>query len=138
MDTGVFDEGRYFDVFAEYAKAAPDDMLIRVTVTTAGRRRRRSTCCRSCGFATPGPGAATARASDPTRSIARDGDRERRRARRRSGAVRCSTGRRPTPELLFTENETNAERLFGARRTRTPYVKDAFHDYVVDGDGTTR
>ena len=41
------------------------------------------------------------------------------------------------PALLFTENETNAERLFGAPNA-TPYVKDAFHDYVVAGPAATR
>ena len=54
LDTGVFDEDRYVDVDVEYAKAAPDDVHVRITVTNRGPSRRRSTCCRRCGSATPG------------------------------------------------------------------------------------
>ena len=58
VDTGVFDDNRYFDVFVEYAKAAPDDILIRITAINRGpESRRRSTCCRRSGSATPGRGA---------------------------------------------------------------------------------
>ena len=60
LDTGVFDEDRYFDVFVEYAKASPEDILDPDHASrTAGRRRRRCTCCRRCGSATRGRGAAT-------------------------------------------------------------------------------
>ena len=63
LDTGVFDDGRYFDVFVEYAKAAPDDILMRVTAHNRGpERARRCTCCRSSGRATPGPGRPRCRA----------------------------------------------------------------------------
>jgi hypothetical protein len=54
-DTGVFDQDRYFDVVVEYAKAAPDDILIRIT---AARRPPRFTSCRRSGFATRGAGGA--------------------------------------------------------------------------------
>ena len=56
LDTGIFNEDRYFDVFVEYAKAAPRDILIQISVRIAGPRRPRSMCCRRCGFATPGLG----------------------------------------------------------------------------------
>ena len=57
LDTGVFDDDRYWIVEVDYAKADPDDLLMRVRVTNAGPgRRRRCTCCRPCGSATPGPG----------------------------------------------------------------------------------
>ena len=60
LDTGVFDDDRYFDVFVEYAKASPEDILVADhRRTTAARRRRRCTCCRRSGSATPGRGAAT-------------------------------------------------------------------------------
>ena len=52
-----------------------------------------------------------------------------------AGRATASYVRRRAPELLFTENETNVERLFGADGA-DGYVKDAFHDYVVHGDAT--
>jgi hypothetical protein len=66
LDTGVFDEDRYFDVFVEYAKAAPDDILVQITIENRGRRPRRSTCCRRSGSATRGRGENTSpgRSSD--------------------------------------------------------------------------
>ena len=62
LDTGVFDDDRYFDVFVEYAKAAPDDMLMRITVHNRGPDAATiCTCCRSSGSATPGRGSNGAR-----------------------------------------------------------------------------
>ena len=63
LDTGIFDDDRYFDVFVEYAKAGPEDLLIRISVSNRGPRRRRCTCCRRSGFAIPGRG--TEAASKP-------------------------------------------------------------------------
>jgi hypothetical protein len=57
LDTGVFAENRYFDVTAEYAKHAPDDIFIRLTLTNRGPDPATLHVCPSCGFATPGPGA---------------------------------------------------------------------------------
>ena len=59
LDTGVFDDDRYFDVLVEYAKATPDDILIRITPPIAARTRRRCTCCRHCGSRTCGRGTRT-------------------------------------------------------------------------------
>jgi hypothetical protein len=56
LDTGVFKGDRYFDVFVEYAKNTPEDMLIQISVCNRGPMPRRSMSCRHCGFATPGPG----------------------------------------------------------------------------------
>ena len=58
LDTGVFDDNRYFDVFVEYAKADAEDILIRITVVKSRPgSRRHCICCRRSGFAIPGPGA---------------------------------------------------------------------------------
>ena len=57
LDTGIFDDDRYFDVFVEYAKESPEDILVRITVHNRGRRRPGCGCCRHCGSATPGRGA---------------------------------------------------------------------------------
>ena len=56
LDTGIFNDDRYFDVFVEYAKGDPEDILIRSPFTIAGRKLRRFTCCRHCGSAIPGRG----------------------------------------------------------------------------------
>ena len=107
LDTGVFDEDRYFDVFVEYAKASPEDILDPDhRLPTAARRRRRCTCCRRSGSATPGRGAATRRGrcsgrppARPTAVIAASHPElgERFLALRGRGR-RCSSPRtRPTP-----------------------------------------
>ena len=63
VDTGAFDDDRYFDVFAEYAKASPNDSSFASPSPIADRKRRRSTCSRRCGSATPGPGGAVTKAA---------------------------------------------------------------------------
>jgi hypothetical protein len=55
LDTGVFADGRYFDVVVEYAKATPEDVLLRITVHNRGRTGRTCACCRRCGSGTSGP-----------------------------------------------------------------------------------
>ena len=126
LDTGVFDTDRYFDVFVEYAKADSEDMLIRITVHNRGPETAelhllptlwfRNTWSWEKGAAKP----ALRQVADGTvlASHALLGDR----------TLRCEGN----PELLFTENESNAGRLWG-QSSPTPYVKDAFHDYVISG-----
>ena len=126
LDTGIFDDDRYFDVFLEYAKAGPDDILIRVSVHNRGQGG--------------GPAAAASDAVVPEHLVVgrrgrqagppREG-RGDRGLPSRAGRVHALLRRRP--ELLFTENETNAQRLWG-QPNPTPYVKDAFHRYVISGE----
>jgi mannosylglycerate hydrolase MGH1-like protein len=134
-DTGVFDGDRYFDVVAEYAKAGPDDILIQVTVSNRGPEPAplhvlptlwfRNTW--SWGRSGEGYHARPVieRGLSGQELIARHGSLGDYRLR----AEPCA-GAEPT--LLFTENETNVERLYGAANP-TPYVKDAFHEYVIAG-----
>ena len=123
---------RYFDIFAEYAKAGarrhPDpDHGRRI----ADRKPPRCICCRRSGFATRGPGAGPAKDTGPSRKIiAQRRDTASMPSTRRWGSI--SSNSTPAPKLLFTENETNFERLFGLRNA-SPYVKDSFHDYVIHG-----
>ena len=56
LDTGIFDDDRYFDVFVEYAKAGPEDILIRITVHNRGPEKARLRCCQRSGFGTRGHG----------------------------------------------------------------------------------
>ena len=131
IDTGIFDDNRYFDVFLEYAKEGPDDILIRVTVCNRGPEAARLQLLPTLWFrntwswkgGTPEPslreglpavsGSAIISASHPEL-----GEYE----------LFCEG----EPELLFTGNETNAERLWG-KPNPSPFVKDAFHEYVVNG-----
>jgi hypothetical protein len=59
LDTGIFDDGRYFDVFVEYAKQGSEDILVRITVHNRGPEAARLGSCRRYGFATLGPGVRT-------------------------------------------------------------------------------
>ncbi|MCI0642178.1 MAG: glucosidase [Gemmataceae bacterium] len=133
-DTGVFDDG-YFDVFVEYAKAAPDDVLIRITAANRGPAPAvlhllptlwfRNTWSWGCAHegCWPKPFIRWAQAGSLFCHHATLG-------RFHFAADALSDGREPT--FLFTENETNAARLFDAVNNN-PHVKDAFHDYVVAG-----
>jgi hypothetical protein len=132
VDTGVFAESRYFDVVAEYAKAAPDDLLVRVTVTNRGPdpavlHLLPTLWCRNTWAWEPGTARPRLRLAPGPRGAS------------------CTVVEHPdlpgsyrlyadgAPDWLFTENATNRRRLYGAEN-ETPFVKDAFHAYVVDGD----
>src|SRR6184192_4420659 len=125
IDTGVFNEDRYFDVFAEYAKASENDILIRLTITNRGPERAtlhllptlwfRNTWSWTVGAERP---AATARANPFGAALIEIAHPY------YGGRWLWCEG---NPELLFTENETNNARLFGIANA-TPYVKDAFHE----------
>ena len=134
LDTGVFDGNRYFDIVIEYAKAGPNDLLIRLTVANRGSETARLHLLPTLWFRN-------------TWSWGRgEGDVAKPQLRKEAeGLVQCdhaTLGRfqfevepvaeGDAPTLLFTENETNRERLYQAPNP-TPYVKDAFHDYVVRG-----
>lgn len=130
LDTGVFNENRYFDVFVEYAKASPEDILIEITVANRGPEAAtlhvlptlwfRNTW--SWGVQCTRPGLECAAQTDSLAVIA---------------ATHPELGQRylycdGDPTLLFTENDTNTQRLF-AFPNATPYVKDSINDYVVHG-----
>jgi hypothetical protein len=126
LDTGVFDGDRYFDVIVEYAKAGPEDILVRITVHNRGADAAQLHVLPTLWFRNTwswgdddrkpvlrasGPGVVEARHHDlGTYRLLCEGE----------------------PDLLFTENESNAEHLWG-QRSASPYVKDAFHRYVAGG-----
>jgi hypothetical protein len=133
IDTGIFEGGRYFDVMAEYAKASPDDLLIRITVTNRAPDAALIHVLPQVWFRN-------------TWAWGRTGEdywekpRLHRRDARSIALRHASLGdhrfdmdpSRAPPGIFFTENETNVERLYGSRSV-SRYVKDAFHDYVIDG-----
>ncbi|HVY37983.1 MAG TPA: glucosidase, partial [Polyangia bacterium] len=135
-DTGAFDEGRYFDVFAEYAKASPDDILIAITVANRGPVAAPLAVLPTLWFRNVWSWGRTGEGYGERPSLAGVGPGEIEVAHPALGAYRWAIEEDPTslraPELIFTENETNTERLFGTPNA-TPFVKDAFHEYVVGG-----
>ena len=132
-DTGVFDDGRYFDVQVEYAKGSPEDVLIRVTVANRGPEPTTLHLLptlwfrNSWGWGRSGEkyGRKPSLSLEDGRVIANHWSL----GRYALAADRASTG--AEPRWLFTENETNFERVFGTPNAQ-PYVKDAFHAYVID------
>ncbi|HEX2829466.1 MAG TPA: glucosidase [Burkholderiales bacterium] len=145
LDTGVFDEDRYFDVFVEYAKAGPEDLCIRIEAFNRGPEAAAVEIIPHLWFRniwawgdtrkrepiiTAGPSVA----DRFEWLIADDSDAD----HLDNLPFHYSIGRRylygeRDAELLFTDNETNARRLYGRDDGHT-YTKDAFHRYVVDGD----
>jgi hypothetical protein len=128
LDTGVFDEDRYFDVFVEYAKDGPEDILIRIAIHNRGPERARLRVLPTLWFRN-------------TWSWGENGPRPLLREAG-PGAIQASHPELGEywlygdggPELLFTENESNAQRLW-SQPNASPYVKDAFHVYLISGDG---
>ena len=125
IDTGVFDESRYFDVFVEYAKAAPNDILMHLTVHNRGPEEARIDVLAQLWFRnswswTDGAERPELRARSPGVIAASHPELE-------SYALHCDDG----ATLLFCDNETNAPRLFGFGAPG--HYKDAFHEYVVGG-----
>ena len=138
LDTGIFDDDRYFDITVEYAKAAPDDVLIAITVINRGPDPAtahllptlwfRNTWSWAGGGTKPELSAAggadsvaiNAHHTDPLFQRFLD-----------DYTLDCEG----SPDLLFTENETNQARLFGGVNAG-PYVKDGIDEYLVQGKKT--
>ncbi|WOD39234.1 MGH1-like glycoside hydrolase domain-containing protein [Nodosilinea sp. E11] len=132
LDTGIFDDDRYFDVFVEYAKADAEDVLIQISVANRGPEAaplhllptlwfRNTWSWRETGekpvLKALGHGAVQASITNPVLTPLMT-----------DYYFYCDAG----VPLLFTENETNAERVFGTPNP-SPYVKDGINNYVVDG-----
>ena len=130
LDTGVFDDDRYFDVLVEYAKAGPSDLLIRSAPPIAGPTRRSCTCCRHCGFATPGAGGPTRR----SRRCGRAGARARSRPPTHELGDYVLELRRPAAAAVYRERNQQPS---GCSAPPTPprIVKDGINDFVVAGRG---
>src|SRR6516165_6601214 len=125
LDTGIFDDDRYFDVFVEYAKADPEDLLIKVSVFNRGPEAAKLHVLPTLWFRN-----VWSWGDEPKGTLSQLDDRTIRSSHPSLGTYRlqCEGAR----ELLFTENETNASRLWG-QPNAAPYVKDAFHGYVIRG-----
>ncbi len=127
LDTGVFDDDRYFDVFVEYAKADPDDLLIRISVHNRGPEAADIHLLPTLWFRNT-----WSWDKDTTKPALRQVERATVRATH-AQLGDCTLDCEGNPELLFTENESNTSRLWG-QANPSPYVKDAFHEYVISGN----
>jgi len=124
LNTGIFNENRYFDVFVEYAKDTPEDLLVRVSVYNRGPETARLHVLPTLWFRNTWE-----TKEDDEKPVIQQRDR---------GVIRAFHKRLgdytflcdPRAELLFTENESNKQRLWGQANS-SPYVKDAFHEYVI-------
>jgi hypothetical protein len=130
LDTGVFNEDRYFDVFVEYAKQAPEDLLIQISVSNRSPEPATLQVLPTLWFrntwtwwpGTPKPSLKQVSSSKGSQAVA---------------ASHADLGERylyceGDIPLLFTENETNTQRIFGTANL-SPYVKDGINNYIVEG-----
>ncbi len=131
MDTGVFDENRYYDVFVEYAKAGPDDILIRITAANRGPEAATLHLLPTLWYRNTWVWGCKHEGCWIRPTLKRETDGSVTGDHVNFGKHRFWAG--GNPELLFTENDTNTRKLFGTE-TWTPYVKDAFHEYVIRGN----
>jgi hypothetical protein len=131
LDTGIFDKNRYFDVFVEYAKADPEDILIRIEICNRGQYSAAITVLPTLWFRNTWA-FGKVKSKPDIKVLSRSG---------RELVLETSheqTGRyyllvQDSDMVLFTENETNTERLFGVPN-QSPFVKDSFHAAVINQD----
>jgi hypothetical protein len=130
LDTKVFDDNKYFDVFVEYAKADVEDILVRITLANRGAGEAvlhvlPTLWFRNTWFREKAPVVPELRqaSGDKGTAVVRGSQAD-------LGEIflRCEGA----AELLFTNNETNEKRLYGGPNP-SPYVKDGFHEYIVHG-----
>ena len=130
LDTGVFHEDRYFDVFIEYAKATPEDMLIEITIANRGPEAAMLHVLPTLWFRN-------------TWSWGEDSEKPLLECAAQTESLAAVAASDPklgqryfycdgSPKLLFTENDTNTQRLFGVPNA-TPFVKDGINNCVVNG-----
>jgi hypothetical protein len=129
-DTGVFDDDRYFDVSIEYAKAGPDDLLVKLGIANRGPDAASLHVLPTLWFRNTWSWGRTGEGYWPKPRLARAGASVV--AAEHASLGRFTVAADGRPALLFTDNETNVQRLFGGANP-SPYVKDAFHEYVVHG-----
>ena len=130
LDTGVFNEDRYFDVFVEYAKQTPTDILIQISLCNRGPDSAPVHVLPTLWFrnvwtwwpGTPKPSLRAVTTKNGVAGIAASD------AELGDYFLYCEG----KPPLLFTENETNNQRIFGSPNV-APYVKDGINDFVVAG-----
>ena len=130
LDTGIFDENRYFDVFVEYAKHSADDILISIHVVNRGSEAKTLELLPTIWFRNTWSWNSTE--SKPILQAIQSNN-----SHKIIESIHPNLGKHwlyceGSPDLLFTENETNSERLFNVANS-SPYVKDGINEYIVQG-----
>jgi hypothetical protein len=125
IDTGIFEDDRYFDVVVEYAKADIEDILVRVTATNHGPEEASLNLLPTIWFRNTWSWNQNGTAKPSLRNTS-------------AGVIEVNHGERwlycdGAPELLFTENDTNTLRLFNFTNG-SRYVKDGINEYIVRGN----
>ena len=131
LDTGVFDQNRYFDVFVEYAKGSPEDILVKITVYNRGPEPANVNVLPTLWFRNvwswgdklQKPDLQQIEGTDSHVVIKVD----------HSELIEYNLYCEGKPALLFTDNETNSERVFGTPN-QVPFVKDGINNYIVYGN----
>ena len=137
IDTGIFDENEYFDINVEYAKVDADDILIKITAKNQGQETASLHLLPTLWFRN-----IWSWTKDHPRPLLYKVDDDERDPRSVIKAEHPKLGnywftmekQDDGPELLFTENETNYERLFPNAKNKSPFVKDGINEYLVHGD----
>ncbi len=135
-DAGVFEDDRYFDVFVEYCKNSPNDVLIKITIANRGKAPAPLHVIPTLWFRNTWSWGCDHEGCWPKPLMWRTPNQEEIQLHHITlekflfHANSSSNG--VEPNWLFTENHTNQEKLFGDKNA-SPYVKDAFHDYLIDG-----
>jgi hypothetical protein len=135
IDLGLFNDSRYFDVQCEYAKADCDDILIRLTLSNRGPEPANLHVLPQLWFRNTWAWGRTGEGFWPKPVIQMSGEHELLADHEALGRMRLAFEAQvqsPPPEVMFTENKSNQERLYGTPNA-TPYVKDAFHEVVIHG-----
>jgi len=136
LDTGVFDQDRYFDVFVEYAKGGPEDILVQITAVNRGPEKAELHLLPTLWFR-----------NDWATWIAKPTEKPMLKQIRGPAGTSAMTAQHPilgtyylycegNVPLLFTENETNNDLLFPEHPNASPYVKDGINNSVVQGHQT--
>ncbi|TKA66342.1 hypothetical protein B0A49_08173 [Cryomyces minteri] len=141
IDTGIFDDDRYWDIFIETAKEGDDEeeLLFRVTAYNRGPEPAplhivphvwfRNTWAWGHGDKKP-----SIRQVGPTTAQTKHEKLGERYLQLSPSPGVGRSGQDVQPELIFTDNDTNYMALYGSKENKTPYVKDAFHRYIVDDE----
>ncbi len=124
LDSGIFDGDRYFDIFAEYAKASPEDICIRLSAVNRAPETATLDLLPTLWFRNTWSWTG----SDKQAGVCKYAE----------GVIKANNPKygdrwlfcENNPPLIFTENETNVQRLYGIENP-SPYVKDAFHDFII-------
>jgi len=134
LDTGVFEGDRYFDVFVEYAKAGPEDVLVQITAANRGPEAAELHLLPTLWFRNDWSSWISKPAEKPLLKQVDGPAGARAVAAAHAGLGEYYVYAEGDVPLLFTENETNNARLFPEHPNASPYVKDGIDNFVVHGD----